>query len=140
MHAFRPRTPLTRTLALVGLLALGGCSERQIEPDYSEYIEEVCTAVCPVTTECVDEPFYSSTEECIAGCSTAETWDDLNQCDSRSLELSACIAELSCAEYLAHVEAVFAAVPEFPPEGTACRQEIIADRECDPNEPFEPPE
>ena len=57
------------------LLLLAGCSERQVEPDYSELIADACMSACPVTTECTPDPYYASVEECISKCSTGESWD-----------------------------------------------------------------
>ncbi|PRQ06161.1 hypothetical protein [Enhygromyxa salina] len=121
------------------LLLLASCSDRQIEPDYSELIADACMSSCPVTTECSPDPYYSSVEECITKCSTAETWDVLNQCDTRVLEGFLCVGRLECEQYEVYLMSLENG-DLTPPADYECTEHIIALQNCDPDQPFEEPE
>jgi hypothetical protein len=126
--------------ALVLLLPLVvGCSDRQIEPDYSDIIHDSCEAACPITTECVADPLYATTEECIETCSTSYDEDDLNQCDSRVLALSFCIGTLTCEEYQEHLMTLDDGDPSIDPD-YKCAAELEALYACEPTQPFEEPD
>lgn len=124
------------------LLPLGlllGCSDRKAEPDYSELFAEACEVACPVTTECVSDPVYASTEECISTCTSLSPTDDLNQCQSRSLEYELCLGTLTCDEYIEYRMTVGDDDPTIPPN-FKCAAELAAWESCDPEQPFEAPE
>lgn len=129
-----------RLASLVLLLPLGllGCSDRQIEPDYSDIIRDACEAACPITTECVADPLYASTEECIEMCSSGYDEQDLNQCDSRGFEFDFCTGSLTCAEYQEYVMGITGVGD--PPPNFKCMAEYEAFLACDSTQPFEEPD
>jgi hypothetical protein len=131
-----------RLAAFVLLLPFGvvsGCSDRQIEPDYSDIIRDACEAACPITTECIADPYYASTEECIEMCSSGYGEKDLNQCDSRSLENDFCTGSLTCEEYQEYDMSVGDSDPSIDPN-FKCAAELEAFYACDPTQPFEEPD
>src|SRR5690606_33101116 len=124
------------------LLPLGlllGCSDRKAEPDYSELFAEACEVACPVTTECVSDPVYASTEECSSTCTSLSPTDDLNQCQSRRLEFNFCVGMLTCDEYNQYLMTLEDANLPLPPD-FKCTAELEATYTCDPSLPFEPPD
>jgi hypothetical protein len=130
-----------RFRALVILLPFGlvlGCSERRGEPDYSDIIRDACEAACPITTECVADPLYASTEECIEMCSSHYDEDELNQCDSRGFEFDFCTGTLTCEEYQEYVMAILGGEP--PPSNFNCMAEYEGFLACDSTQPFEEPD
>lgn len=129
-----------RLATLVLLLPLGllGCSDRQIEPDYSDLIRDACEAGCPITTECVADPYYASTEECIEMCTDSYDESALTQCDSRGLELDFCTGSLTCEEYQEYVTIILNG--GSTPSDYKCAAEITALQSCDPSQPFEEPD
>jgi hypothetical protein len=127
--------------ALVLLLPFGlvlGCSDRQIEPDYSDIIHDACEAACPITTECVADPLYATTEECIEMCSSHYDEKELNQCDSRGFESDFCTGTLTCEEYQEYVMAIIDV--GTPPLDFKCMAEYEAFLTCDSTQPFEEPD
>jgi hypothetical protein len=122
----------------VGLLTGIGCSERQVEPDYSEIIRDTCELGCSYTLECGINDLYDDWDECVQGCTSSDVWDDLNQCDSRSIALTQCESELTCEELALWAD------PLDPngslKEGLPCGDVALEWYSCDPNEPFDPPE
>ena len=133
-------TPASCTTILLALaLTALGCADRQAEPDYSEIIYDACEASCPITTGCGPNPLYDTVEECVQMCPTSEVWDDLNECDTRNLELAFCTGGLTCAEYedyLAWVESGSLDLPQDYP----CVDELEALYACDSDKPFEEPQ
>lgn len=130
-----------RLPALLLLLPFGlvlGCSERQLEPDYTDIFRDACEAACPITTECVDDPYYSSTEECIEMCSSAYEEEELNQCDSLGLEVAFCTGSLTCEQYQEYVTIILNG--GSTPSDYECAAEISALQSCDPAQPFEEPD
>jgi hypothetical protein len=129
-----------RLAALVLLLpfSLFGCSDRQIDPDYTDIIHDACEAACPITTECVADPLYASTEECIEMCPGHYDTDELDQCDSRGLQLAFCTGSLTCEDYQEYVMIILNG--GSTPSDYECAAEIVVLQSCDPTQPFEEPD
>lgn len=128
---------MSMSALLCGFL-LGACSERRVDPNADERIEEGCNSSCSTALACddVDNVGFASVEECVAACQESDKWDELDQCDWADTEFSICFGTLSCEEYAQYYDLVFDGI-ELP-ESWPCREEMDRFYDCNPAEPFGP--
>lgn len=89
---------------LLVALSLAACGERMldVEQDYTEEVEQLCSDLCEKVVTCVEPPLFETREECQVLCTVApsEVYED-SACGEAFRAYYRCIGgTATCEEYL----------------------------------------
>lgn len=87
-----------RRLALA--LLLTGCADRsaEVEADYTQEVARACTSYCVRGLECVAEPTFETSEECVADCTDIDALYESSDCGEAFRDYIGCMGDTQTCE------------------------------------------